>query len=60
MGKGKVRICARFSVSAARSMVILLPIVQRNLATTIRNMATLSKDVPFGLRIVKLPPIRLQ
>jgi hypothetical protein len=60
MGKGKVRICARFNVLAARSMVILPPTVPRNLATIVRNRVTLSKNVPLGLRIVKLLPIRLQ
>ena len=60
MGKGRVRICARFNVSAARNMVILPPIVQRNLATTVRNRATLSNNVPLGLRIVKLSPIKLR
>jgi hypothetical protein len=59
MGKGKVRIYTRFSVSATRSVVILPPTVPRNLATIVRNRVTLSKNIPLGLRIVKLPLIRL-
>jgi len=60
MGDGSVRICARSSVSAARSMIILPPTVQRKIAITVRNKATLSRNVPLGLYIVKLLLIRLQ
>jgi hypothetical protein len=39
--------------------VILPPTVQRNLVTTVRNKAILSKNVLFSLRIVKLTLFKL-
>jgi hypothetical protein len=59
-GAGRVRICAKSSVITARSVVILLPTVQRRFPTTARNEVTLSNTVPLGLHIAMLLLIRLQ
>jgi hypothetical protein len=60
LGKARIEICGRFNASVARSLDTLLPTIQRNLATTARSHAILSKNVLLIPRTVKLMLIRIQ